>query len=203
MKYIKTYKLFESNIDIFTRLKTHLFNRDTKNIKYLLNKIIENKLTEYELSNRTSPSEDFENEYNIDGISFNYKIPFNLSEENYEDLMDIFSKDDDVIDFLFDSLIELNPILDNIKYDGTWNKQIIIGGVCSKMKIDDIEDYIEYETKIENMPSENNGEYLFVRKSIDKKYSYLYNVLYKNGIYLSYFPSIKTLEVIIKKLNLT
>jgi hypothetical protein len=91
-----------------------------------------------------------EEKYYIKNISYNYNMLDNLSDEELENLTYIFMKDEKITNFLFDELIKLNkelsifkdyPFLDEKFY----KKSCVIGGVCSKMNINDIKDYIDLD----------------------------------------------------------
>ncbi len=133
------------------------------------------------------PSEEIENKYGV-SISKVYNIPFGFSEEELENLNGLFMDDGKIIDIIFDELISINKTLSDFRKSS--KKTVVIGGVCSRISVEDIMDYQENETEIRDYDS-NKKEYII--KRIDKFYSDIYSHLSKIGIGLGYFPSMDTL----------
>lgn len=197
----KLIKLFEdfNNIEDFKKVRKSLIDGDYKSIKDLVK-----RSSEY--FDRHSPPEVVENEYNITGISHKYKIPFGFTEQEMETLCYEYMDDEEIMKLILNKLIESNPIL-KIFQNYPYKKEnvghliaSVIGGVCSRMSVDDIEDYITKNTEIIKLEGEYpNNVYHFNR---EPEYNKLWNDLYKSGIMIGYFPSLKTLNKIKNQVGL-
>lgn len=151
---------------------------------------------------RSFPPEDLEDELNINGISYTYKIPFNLTEQEYENLALMFQKDSFIVNFLFNELLKINPILNQFK--GYEEKFDIIAGACSRIKAEDIKDWIDNMSRIQEFPSTFDLRHKFTRKDGEEiAYTMLWNDIVKKGITPRWFPSMNTLDYIYNKLNKT
>ena len=147
------------------------------------------------------PAEYLEKELRISGISQKYKIPFNLTETEFETLTLIFKETDPyVIDFLFNELLKLNKELSIFK--NTNKKFGVISGAYSRYNIDDIKDFIESEADM-TMPTTFDLRAKFKRNDGGIAYELMYNNLTSKGIRFNWFPSLKTLQDIYTKYNET
>jgi len=140
------------------------------------------------------PSELVEEKHGVAGISKKYEMPFELDEEELENLMLHFMEDKDVISMLFEEIISLNPVLESFSDTPFKDKQSsFIGGVCSRMLPEDISDYIHKETRIDSYDKKTK-HYKF--KRIDDEYSDIYSEITEKGVEIGYFPSLETLKKI-------
>ena len=193
---IKLFEDFKS--EDFRKVRKYLIDGDYQSVKNLIK-----RSSEY--IDRHSPPGVVEKEYKITGISYKYKIPFGLTEQELETISNEYMADEEVMKLILSELIKLNPtlkIFKNIpcKKSGCVRSargypiSAVIGGSCSRMCADDIEDYLVKNTEILKIEGEYpNNIYYFNR---EKEYSELYNELYKKGIMIGYFPSINTLKKI-------
>ena len=144
--------------------------------------------------------------YNLNNISQQYNIIENISDEELENLTYMYMQDEEITNFLFNELLKINnnllifknyPFLDRRFY----KKSSIIGGVCSKINIDDIKDYIDNGTIAIDIPNKTNLMYKFKRND-DKaiEYSFMMNNLYNKGVSLQWFPSMKTMQNILNQI---
>ena len=155
--------------------------------------------------NWSSPPKEFEKESNLKGISCDWKIPFNKTAEELEQLSNKFMNDERRTSKIFKEVFKLNPELEIFKNYPFMSEKFmypkcgIIGGVCSCMNVDDIKDYLDNATSILDGPFEGSKKDYEIKRNgkIDKEYSKLYNVVYKKYGHISWFPSIKTMEKIL------
>ena len=145
------------------------------------------------------PPVEAEEQSGINGLSKTYKMPFNLTDIEVENIAIIFRYDEEVIKHLYKGLIRLNPELP--KSEDIKNMYHIILGACSKFLPIDIKDYIEHSVQIEKLSDSN---YIFKRKDqYSITYELLYNSVINMGLKLKWFPSLHTLDFIYKKLKQT
>lgn len=197
MEYIKLFESFDKEKSIIKEL---ILNNDFDKVREIMNSSERNL-------DRHSPPEDFEREYDVIGISKKYKLPFGLDEKLCENLTtETFMEDEEITTLFFRELLKLNPelmIFKNLKYkdDTGYLMSSVLGGCCSRMIIEDIKEYIYIDTEIYEFNNESG--YLFKRSGkIDYEYSDLMNILWRNNISITYFPSTNTLMKIINQLKL-
>lgn len=151
---------------------------------------------------KTFPSVELEQKLGIIGLSQDYNMPLNLTEAEYENLAVIFKEDSEVINFLFDELLKVNPILNIFK--NTNRKFNVIDGVTSKIRIEDIKDYIEHSANITKLPSKLDLRYIFKRNDgNDIQYQNMWNSLVEVDAKPNWFPSIETMNYIYQKIKKT
>ena len=179
-------------------------NYANEELKYLLlNKVIspnfKQKLHNHAnyFKDKIFPTVLAEQECNIKGLSQIYNIPFNLTETEFENLAIIFKHDEEVINFLFDELLKINPELEIFK--NTSKKYDVINGATSRI---DIEDYIQHSTNISKGITNFDLVYHFKRNDgKEKEYEYLYNTIKSQGVQLRWFPSINTMNFILRRIK--
>lgn len=186
MKHLQLFENFS-----LKSLKTMVLDGDFDNAM----KELKNSKDYYKMS---FPSEVLEKKHGVSGISKQYNMPFGLDEEELENLMLHFMEDADVITVLFNELLKINQELKPFKdipfKDGdVYKKSSFIGGVCSRMLIEDVDDYINKETRIDKYDRETK-HYTF--KRVDEEYSEVYSDISSKGIEVGYFPSLDTLKKI-------
>lgn len=191
---LNDYSIKESYND--EQLKFMLLHRTTTNgFKNNLH-----KNTKYK--DKIFPPVQLEKKLGISGVSQEYNIPLNLTEAEYENLAVIFKEDDEVINFLFNELLKENPKLNIFK--NTYKKFNVIDGVTSKIKIEDIKDYIENSANITELPSKLDLRFKFKRNDGNNiQYQNLWNSLVEADIKPTWFPSIETMNYIYKKVKKT
>lgn len=151
---------------------------------------------------RNFPTQDLEEQTGVTNLSQKYNIPFNLNEREYENLSLIFKNDSFVINFLFNKLLKINPVLN--KFKDFEEKFDIIAGACSRINTEDIEDWIVNMSRIQEFPSTFDLRHKFTRKDGEEiTYTMLWNDLIKKGVTPRWFPSLNTLNYIYDKVNKT
>ena len=174
--------------------------------QYIINKINDVESGHLDDIERIFPAEIIEQEINISNISRIYKMPYGLNEKQIENALYYYlSKGNKkFINIIFEKILEINQLDLILEKDYIPNKSVFIGGFCSRIRIDDIIDYDMNSTEIIRGPFEDDyyPGYIVKRKDkeSEKEYSDLLTFLFKKKITIGYFPSIKTLKKIKRKL---
>ena len=180
-------------------------SKNYKYVKYLLSHSIDISMK------RTSPPKELEKDIHVKNIAHDYNIPYGFTYEELENLTDVLidTNNEDLAKPILDDIISINKQLTelkNISYNINFKHPIcgIIGGICSCMNINDIIDYIENATNIDTFPTKENDSYKIKRKNdavlYTKIYNDVYHVLKKHDSYIGWFPSIHTMEIILKQI---
>lgn len=162
--------------------------------------------------NTSFPPEQLERELGLNNISRDYKMPWGLKENDIETLAIMFSESFIVLEHLFYDLLELNPELKVFeeftkkgkpKDSDMYPLFHIIMGITSKMNPHDIYDYVKNKPYAINVPKRGGpNRFKFTRRdNKSEDYAELYNAIYRRGYDLNYFPSMRTLNLILKNIH--
>ena len=205
MKFLERFNRFKKETYRFTDIHKESYNNEELKFMLLHKSITDGfKLNLHKNSNykHKFPPVELEQKMGIIGLSQDYNIPLNLTEAEYESLAVIFKEDSVVINFLFDELLKANPMLNIFK--NTNRKFNVIDGVTSKIRIEDIKDYIEHSANVDKLPSKLDLRYIFKRNDgNDIQYQNIWNSLVEAGAKPNWFPSIETMNYIYQKVKKT
>lgn len=215
MKYLKLFEKFQKEIipkefhEDVEGLEKAIMNDDFQLVKKLLIDIRSRSKDDpqKDIYFKTHfPSEELEKTTGVTGLSKKYRMPFDMTEEEIENISGIFINDEIITDKIFNELLIMNPeleIFSDVNFQegeegfGVFPKNAVIGGACSRFNVRDILDFIESRRIIDYVDSDK--KYIF--KSYDRFYTNLFNQVRQNAKEVGYFPSPYTLNKILKNEN--